>query len=280
MKTRIRIIAPIGLIILIVFGILFYLITTAKEQETSTIIVLKSQGQINTTPGTEVPIDILCFAGKSNSLFTNGDQLVSILTDNSNLEVTDFTIEAGTQYKSMRLYAISLTVKASQLGKQTIKDVVLKDDTGNAKSYYVGEIDISVEEPWTEDNLDISGHTAGADLSETYECSLINKTTQPCVVKRVDFGSLTPYLKGLSIYIDENQIDYNTDIILKTGDKLTVKAEFKTDAGKDVYYVSPKIVYEMENDKTELQYSLPHALLGIPVAENRVKEIYEKYFQK
>jgi len=80
------------------------------------------------------------------------------------------------------------------------------------------------------------------------------------------------------VFIDNQQVDSKNTMSLKVGEKLTVKAKFKTDAGKDVYYVSPKVIYRIENTKIERHYSLPHALLGIPVSEERVKEIYDKYF--
>ncbi len=278
MTKNMRTFGVIGLIVLIVSGIFLAQNLTSNKQEGSTIFFLPAQGQIHTSTEAEVPIDLLCFAATSKMDFANGGQELKVFIDNPNLEITEYTIEAGSQYKGMRLYAISLIVKANQLGKQIITQVTFEDKAGKTQKYSVGEIVVSVEEPSTEDILDISGHTAGAGLGETYEFSISNKTNQTCNVTGIDFGSLTPYLKTMSVYIDNNRVENEAAIILKTGDELTVKAEFKTDAGKDVYYVSPKMMYKIEGTNAVSFYTLPHALLGLPVSEDKVQEIYNNYF--
>jgi hypothetical protein len=283
MTKRVRAIVIFGIVMVLVIGGILYINAKGSWLKNDEIYFLPTQGQIHGEPGDEVPVDFLCFADTDNAMLNNPDNKLFVRTDNNNLAVVDYTVEAGTKYKGMRLYAIYLSLEADQEGTQTITQVVLEDEKGNIQEFDIGEVDICVEKPSTKPLLEISQHTGSASLGETYRFTLKNTAQQTCSITGIEFGKLTAFVEKLSVYQNGAKVNSDEEVVLHKGDELSVEAKFNTTAGKDVYYVSPKVLYTAKNDslnsKTKYSYSLPHGTLGLPVVKAKVKEIYEAYFQ-
>ncbi len=284
MTKRVRTIGIFGIMLVLVIGGILYINIKDSWLGNDEIYFLSTQGQIHGESGDEVPIDFLCFADGDNDMLNNPDNKIFIRTDNNNLAVVDYAVEAGTKYKGMRLYAIYLSLESDQEGTQTITQVIMEDEKGNIKEFDIGKVDICVEKPSTKPLLEILQHTGSASLGETYRFTLKNTTQQNCTITGIEFGTLTAFVEKLSVYQNGAKVNSDEEVVLHKGDTLSVEAKFSTTAGKGVYYVSPKILYTAKNDnqnsKTKYSYSLPHGTLGLPVAKAKVKEIYEAYFQK
>lgn len=283
MNTKLRAIILVGLVLALIFvGYLIFRNISVDSQEpkhnTSTVHFLQSQGEVHASPEELIPLDLFFYASGDNATLSDQENKPIVQIDNSALWVVDYSVEAGDAYKGMRLYAIHLSLQADQPGHQRITRVIVQSGTGKAKTYEVGEVNINIEKGASKNLLKIFEHTGTATLGAPYLFTLKNASRQNCTVTGIELGSLSSFVNNLRVMLNEKQVDVGKGIIVKPGGALSVEADFKTNVSKDIYYVSPKVLYQTQGGGTKFSYSPPHATFGMPVTEDKVVEIYEKFF--
>jgi hypothetical protein len=278
-SKKARIISSIALILVLVAGIFITQSPIPKENDTSAIYFLPTQGLIHATPDEEISIQLFCYGDKENPLLAEGVKTTPIQTDNDNLVITESTIEPGITTKGMTIFTILLTAEVGSPGMQTFTKIFLMDESGKTKAFDIGEIEIETQEPNEGNAIEIRRHLGSAGLDGAYSFTINNGSNKPCIISDIDFGSLRPFIKEKIVAVNEMVVDATTVITLQPGDQLSISAKFNTDAGKDIYLISPKIRYHLQDEKTQYSYPLPYGLLGLPVSDDKTQEIYEKYFQ-
>lgn len=249
--------------------------SAAKEP---VIYFLPSQGLIHTVPGEEVPVMLFGATYQGGPIFGDQNQMTIARIDNSNLIVEESSIEPGIVHKNMTPFSICLEVVADEPGVQIITQVILLDENGKELYFDIGQIVIDTSDPNEGDAINVRNHAGGSDLFSPYSFTIINQSPKECVITAIDFASLSPFLNGVELLVDGEEVEYGKDILLGTGQQLGLSAKFKAYTGKKVFLVSPSILYHLQGENTQYIYDLPSGIVGIPDAE-AYKNIYEKYFQ-
>lgn len=278
-SKKARIISSIALILVLVVGVFITQSHIPNENDTSAIYFLPTQGLIHATPDEEISIQLFCYGDKANPLLTGGMNTSLIQTDNENLVITESTIEPGITNKGVTIFTIFLTAEAGPPGNQTFTKISLMDESGDTKTFDIGEIEIETQDSNEGSAIDIRSHLGSAGLDALYAFSIRNGSTKPCIISDIDFGSLSPFINEKIVTVNEMVVDATTVITLQPGEQLSIGAKFNTDAGKDIYLISPKIRYQLQDEQMQYTYPLPYGLLGLPVSDDKTQEIYDKYFQ-
>lgn len=280
MTKKLRILGVFGLLFFVVCGVGVFK-HFGPDQQGTTAYFLPTQGEIHMEPGDVLPLNLYFYGDATNSIFANTINKPTVHVNNSDFTVQDDSFDVGSAYMDMRIYAIQLKLMATQLTTETITQVTVDNNRGTTWTYDIGQININVEKPPTQNLLEPVDHVGVGPLDGTYAFTLKNGSQKTCTVTEIDFGNLAQYIKDLRIYRNDKQVDIKAGIVMKPEDKLSVEADFKTNVGNDLYYISPKVLYETsngQNGKIQLSYSLPYGTLGLNVADDKMKEIYEKYF--
>lgn len=268
-----------GIILFIIAGIFITQSHISNEHDTSAIYFLPTQGLIHATSSEEILIQLFCYGDKDNPLLAEGLKTTPIQTDNENLVITESSIEPGITTKGVTLFTVFLTAEAGPKGHQTFSKIFLMDESGDTKAFNIGEIEIEIQEPIEGNAIDVREHLGVADLDASYWFTIKNGSAKPCIISDIDFGSLTPFINERIVTVNEMVVDATHVITMQPGDQLSISAAFTTNVGKDIYLISPKILYHLQDEQTQHTYPLPYGLLGLPVSGDKAQAIYEKYFQ-
>lgn len=264
-----------GILILLAAFPLWKPLLHGGETDSPTVFFLPVQGDVNVDADGECSLGLYFLA--DNPPFFAMDGQMMCRTDNPSFSVSAIQVAKGDTFQGLTLYSLHLDAELESPDPGEIQSLTIQDSKGNTGTYDIGRISIHANKTAGQGQLQIVEHTGNASLGSPYLFTMENASESACLVEEVDFGSLGPYIQTIQIRHGGDKKAGGFPLMLGPGESFTVEADLRTDGGREIYLVSPRVSYRAGNGDA-MEYRVPWGTLGIPVDGERLFRAWQRQF--